>query len=138
MFQLLFTANRLGGKNDDSSEVTGDYFNRLVWKTICLNKCNVKCDPNDKSKQPPLRRFPNETYYTHPYPGWPLREDIENALNLDSFHDSKPYNKYNKDSFGNFVEGYEPTSSCGERDICNCDMRGGQRFVRKLHNSVSA
>ena len=130
---LLFSYDRLGSSSQASPNVSSKYFGS--WKTICLEKCNDKCDPDVTGL--PLKRCLNDNYCNSTFPEWPSREDLEEAWNMDSFEDPQKHNKYAENSFGNFVEGYESQDGSCEKTTCNCDWRGGMRFARKLHNTVS-
>ena len=121
-----------------NSEVTGEYFGSSNWKTICLDTYNKLCDPNQINENKTLHRCPNKDYCTTDPSGWPSRVDIDLAMTFDSFSDPEKSNKYAKDSFGNFVEGFVLSESCGNGSLCSCDQRSCEKFVRKLHNSVSA
>ena len=133
--ELLFSDNRLGSSSSESPDVTGDYFDSSKWKTICLDTEFATCDPDTTG--PPLKRCLNDQYCGSTFKEWPSREDLEYALNMDSFEDPQQYNKYAENSFANFVEGYQRKDGSCVGTICNCDTRSHVKFARKFHNSVS-
>ena len=77
-------------------------------------------------------RCPSPTECAGTYSKWPSQQNISKALNLSSYSNG-PYNKYSKNTFRNFLEGFQPNSNPNP-DI---DEVGSDNITRLLHNIVS-
>ena len=98
---------------------------------------NVTCNPNKNTE--PLGRCPAPDTCTSAHAGWPTRDDLNAALEMDSFSHPDVFNKYSTENFANYVEGYMYLQSerCDEAVLCNHDNKSCRALPRKLHNSVS-
>ena len=141
----IFTRDRLGESviMNGLPVVTGDLF-EPQWDTVCWfgesrglsPPPNNLCNPMDNTG--PLLRCPtvNGTNPCDiPNPNWPTLKDVENALNKPTF-DSAPYDKTaDRNSFRNFMEGFETVDSCINE---LCTEFGDTGFLQRyLHNTVS-
>ena len=124
---LIFSDDKLGGYNE-TGYLTGEYYNPENWTSICWPEVgtNETCDPTDPSGIRPIIRC-NRNYACTADAGlFPTEADAYRALNnYKLWRDSSSnepyasYNKFAKNSFGNFLEGFSVVPSSGEYNPLN-------------------
>ena len=149
----IFVPNRLGERRNSQPQVHGDLFDG-GWDTICWygGSGNVSmpkgttCDPRIKTG--PLLRCPllGNKDPCDRNNDWPTRADVDKALNKQQY-DTQSYDKYARESFRNFMEGYDSSVSiddCRSDPQCFCEGRPdctgdnpGIPLKIHLHNLVS-
>ena len=132
----IFSFNKLGSNSDDGT-VDSKYYGADNWKSICWfpfnsTKKHQTCIPTDLDGMRPIVRCPSPTQCTDDYSKWPSQQTINRALNMSSYSHG-PYNKYSKNAFSNFLEGFEPHPSDSE----NLEINSQDGIARHLHNLVS-
>ena len=99
--ELILTTHRLGASVNGS--VIGDLFSK-GWKVICFDTTET-CDPEQNNTT--LTRCLNETTCSPDYNGWPTKDDVAKALEIESYSEF-PYDKSVMNSFSNRLEGFIP------------------------------
>ena len=102
------------------------------WPTYCWYETQdgTICNPLEPTANE-LRRCPIEEACKMNYPFWPSKEDVQQALKIESY-DTAPFNNMASDSFRNYLEGFLPVKHCtAQEKLCVGSLN------RKLHNSVS-
>ena len=124
---LIFSDDKLGGYNE-TGYLTGEYYNPENWLTICWPEVetNQTCDLTDPSGIRPIIRC-NRNYACTADAGlFPTEADAYRALNNyklwrdnSSNEPYASYNKFAKNSFGNFLEGFSVVPSSREYNPLN-------------------
>lgn len=142
--KLLFSDDKLGSYDKDGN-LYGEYYSGDSWKTICWPPPDDEiCDPSVHGIQP-LVRCPNNTACTAAAGLFPVREDVIRALTEYQVwadpNDYEPFNKYARNSFSNFLEGFnlQPVPRPYLSSDVTIDMNGTKTMsmAHILHNAVS-
>ena len=144
----LFRHDRLGAHDSSSSAVTGQLFSG--WQTVCWydgsrnvprpNDMQRICDPRVSTGS--LQRCPNKTTCAADYDGWPSSTDVQTAVGMRSYDESR-YNKEPTGGFRGYMEGFKVINRCDNSiragDLCTDVTINGmpKGLQRLLHNTVS-
>ena len=138
---ILYSEDKLGSRNNNGY-VISDTYGGSNWQPVCLypesnpmftSICNptnpsaYKDNTNDYTR---LQRPLDKNY------NWPAKPETAEAIqNLNEYRLSAAgsvFNKYNRQSFSNYLEGWDPQTSCGQQMFC-----GDDNIPRRLHNLVT-
>jgi hypothetical protein len=122
----IFKENRLGISDPETAEVSGNLFGENGWNTICWQGNDqdcATCDPRNPTAI--LRRCPigeNNTDYCFIEANWPTTEHINQALSKSEYDTNSFDIEADRDSFRNFMEGFEIVGSdveCNGNTLCS-------------------
>ena len=145
---ILYDEDKLGSM-DDNGFVISDTYGGSNWQPVCLYPETINdesnemftriCNPTNPSAYNKgtidytrLQRPLKENYT------WPTKS--ETAAAIQSLNEYRPsaagsvFNKYNEQSFSNYLEGWDPPydARCGQQLFC-----GNDDIPRRLHNLVT-
>lgn len=142
---LLFSDDKLGS-HDENGTISGSYYSGDNWQTTCWPPPSTEfCDPSMHGIQP-IIRCSNNTACTAVAELFPSRRDVIRALTQYQVwadpdnEDYDPFNKYAKNSFCNFLEGFElqPRENADPYLSSSITVNGTLKSMnRALHNVVS-
>ena len=134
-----FDNDKLGTSSQLDGTVMGELMDH--WYTVCTLEKSV-CNPKmEKSKG--ITRCTTESECNPNSQGWPNLESAKKCLGIDQFRRDTTINggianKYDKTSFGNYLEGFTIDDFCDDGDTrCDADFISSEEFPRDLHNQVS-
>ena len=137
---ILFQSNTLGGIGEDGM-VESETFGQQNWMPVCWNGPDGKpairnvCDPTINSSDYILRCI-NKDRCHKDGAMWPTANHVMTALNIIHYRNSGTTpNKYDVDSFSNYLEGFDKNTTSCNKDTEYC---GEENIPRRLHNIVSA
>lgn len=154
-WNMLYTTEKLGSM-DASGKVmeSSVYGGRSNWPPVCLyddssNEFKAICNPTKQLQTKPefmqLVRCPPTKLINDcnpkTNPKWPSQTDTKTAIETISQYRSPSnsvFNKYNTESFSNYLEGWDPGHECdsSSSSLPFCP-RNLDEIPRRLHNLVS-
>ena len=140
---MLFTTEKLGSIDDSGYVMEPSiYGGETNWPPVCLYDENSDafkeiCNPTEPLQSEPefmqLVRCPNDC---NPQISiWPSRIKTKTAIETMSQYRTTSnmiFNKYNANSFSNYLEGWDPGHKCDSSSLCP----PFDRIPRRLHNLV--
>ena len=136
-----FGTEKLGVPSADGT-VTGMLMNN--WYSVCKASAaddKSVCNP-ETHRSPGIIRCKNTTKCAITYQEWPNSQSVRRCLMIDQFRrdttNNGISNKYDKASFGNYLEGFAIDDLCDNgKALCNANKIPSSDFPRRLHNQVS-